>query len=58
MGQIEFFYTVVFQNLPSTKGQLISKCPFGVFKSTKKANEIFIKISAPTSKKRSIQEKK
>ena len=29
------FYTVVFQDLPSTKGQLILKCPFGVFISTK-----------------------
>ena len=30
----------------ATKGQLISKCPFGVFKSPKKKNEIFIRISA------------
>ena len=28
------------------KGQLISKCPFGVFKSTKKTNKIFVRISA------------
>ena len=30
------------------KGQLILKCPFGVFKSSKKTNEIFPKISALT----------
>ena len=27
------------------KGQLISKCPFGVFKLTKKTNKIFVRIS-------------
>ena len=27
--------------LPTDKGQLISKCPFGVFKSTKKSTKIF-----------------
>ena len=37
-----------------TKGQLISKCPF-VFKSAKKNNEIFVRISALASKKRSNQ---
>ena len=37
------------------KGQLISKCSFGVFKSTKKSNEIFVRISALASKKRSNQ---
>ena len=26
------------------KGQLISKCPFGVFKSPKKNNEISVRI--------------
>ena len=52
------FYTVVFQDLPSTKGQLISNCPFGAFKSTKKTNEIFVRISALASKKRSIQKNK
>ena len=33
----------------ATKGQLISKCPFCVFKSTKK-HEIFVRISALASK--------
>ena len=38
------------------KGQLISKCPFGVFKSSKKTNEFFSRISALlASKKRSNQ---
>ena len=37
------------------KGQLISKCPFGIFKSYKKNNEIFSRISALASKKRSNQ---
>ena len=36
----------------STKGQLISKCSFSVFKSTKKTNEIFVRMSALASKKR------
>ena len=36
------------------KGQLISKCPFGVFKSIQKTN-IFFRISALASKKRSNQ---
>ena len=40
------------------KGQLISKCPFGVFKSSKKTNEIFSRISALASKKRSNQKNK
>jgi hypothetical protein len=34
------------------KGQLISKCPFGVFKSTKKPTKLFVRISALASKKR------
>ena len=38
-----------------TKGQLISKCPFGVFKSPKKTNKKFVGISALASKKRSYQ---
>ena len=42
--------------LKSTKGQLILKGIFGVFKSTK-ANEIFVRISALSSKKRSNQKK-
>ena len=41
------------QNNTHTKGQLILKCPFGVFKSPKKTNEIFYRISALASKKRS-----
>ena len=40
------------------KGQLISKCPFGVFKSTKKRNVIFVRISVQASKKRSNQKNK
>ena len=38
-----------------TKGQLISKCPFGVFKSSKKTNEFFPRISALNYKKRPDQ---
>ena len=38
----------------SDKGQLISKCSFGVFKSPKEPNEIFVRISALAYKKRSI----
>ena len=37
------------------KGQLILKCPFGVFKSTKKTIKFFVRISALASKKRSNQ---
>ena len=37
------------------KGQSISKCPFGVKTSSKKTNEIFSRISAIASKKRSNQ---
>ena len=40
-----------------TKGQIISKCPFGVLKSPKKTNEIFSRISALASKKRSNQKR-
>ena len=40
-----------------TKGQLISKCPFGVFKSTKKTNKIFVRSSVLAPKKRSNQKK-
>ena len=44
-------------NIPSRekcvgKGQLISKCPIDVFKSTKKTIEIFARISALASEKR------
>jgi hypothetical protein len=35
------------------KGQLISKCPFGVFKSLKKPTNFFLRISALAFKKRS-----
>ena len=35
------------------KGQLISKCLFGVFKSSKRANKKVSRISALASKKRS-----
>ena len=38
------------------KGQLISKCPFGVFKSSKKPT-FFSRISALASKKRSNQKR-
>jgi hypothetical protein len=37
----------------NTKGQLISKGPLGVIVSTKKDNEIFLRISALASKKSS-----
>ena len=37
-------------NFGFTKGQLISKSPFGVFNSPKKNNKIFSRISALTSK--------
>jgi hypothetical protein len=37
------------------RGQLISKCPFGVFKSPKKPTKFFVRISALASKKRSNQ---
>ena len=39
-------------------GQLISKCPPGVFKSSKKNNELFLRMSALASKKRSNQKDK
>ena len=41
-----------------TKGQLISKYSFGVFKSSKKTNDIFSRISALASKNRSNQKNK
>ena len=41
----------------SAKGQLISKGHFGVFKSTKKTNEIFVRISALASKQWSNKRK-
>ena len=39
------------QKSSSIKGQLISKFSFGVFKSPKKTNEIFVRISALASKR-------
>ena len=42
----------------AAKGQLISKELFGVFKSTKKTNEIFVRIFALASKMRSDQKNK
>jgi hypothetical protein len=35
------FLTIVSLNHHQAKGQLISKCPFGVFKSIKKPTNIF-----------------
>ena len=49
---IELIETIMYLN---SKGQLISKCPFGVNKSTKKTNKNFVRISALASKKRSNQ---
>ena len=40
------------KNSKRIKGQLISKCPFGVMKSPQKTNEFFSRISALASKKR------
>ena len=40
----------------NAKGHLISKCPFGVFKSTKKPTK-FLRISAPGFNERSTQKK-
>ena len=37
----------------SGKGQLILKCPFGCLQIDQKTNEIFVRISALASKKRS-----
>ena len=44
--------------IQTDKGQLVSKCPFVVFKSTRKTNKSFVKISALASKKRSNQKNK
>ena len=41
--------------IQTDKGQLILKCPLVVCKSTKKTNEIFVRISALASKTRSNQ---
>ena len=45
-------------NFGSSKGQLISKSPFGVIILAKKTNEIFLRISALASKKRSDHKNK
>ena len=42
-----------YQKKPVAKGQLISKCSFGVFKLTKKQQRNFSRISALAFKKRS-----
>ena len=39
------------------KGQLISKCSFGVFKLTKETTKFFVKISSLASKERSNQKR-
>ena len=52
----QFYKNYISSTFP--KGQLISKSPFGVFKLTKKTNEIFVRISALASKKRSNQKNK
>ena len=44
--------TILIQESEHVKGQLISKCLFGVILWTKKTNEIFSRISALASKKR------
>ena len=48
-----FWFSLLTQ--PYLKGQLIWKCPFGVFKKT---NKIFVKISALAPKKKSNKKKK
>ena len=50
-------YMVLFVAVGS-KGQLISKCLFGAIVSTKKPTNIFLRISALASKKRSNQKNK
>ena len=40
------------------KGQLILKCPFGVFKSSKKLTKFFSRISGLASKEGSSQKNK
>ena len=46
--------TKIAKSMPA-KGQLISKCPFGVKTSSKKQQQMFSRISALASKKRSIK---
>ena len=45
------------QEFAHTKGQLISKCPSGVFKSPKKHNETFSRIPVLASKRDQIKKK-
>ena len=42
------FYRSDFLQNPYFKGQLISKFPFGVFKSPKKTNDFFFKDFCPS----------
>ena len=48
---VHYFVSICFPT--NFKGQLISKCPFGVFKSSKKKHKLFLRIFALASKKRS-----
>ena len=52
----DFFFQsrLIYLELTVFKGKLISKCPFGVFKSSKN-EEIFSRISALASNKKSNQ---
>ena len=56
-GWIEIWPLRSLSNL-SSKGQLISKCPFLSSKSDQKTNEIFVRFFALASKKRSNQKNK
>jgi hypothetical protein len=51
VGSVGKHYPVKIQYLDYNKGQLISKCPFGVFKSPKKTMIFFVRICALASKK-------
>ena len=44
-------------HISESKGQLILKCSFGVFKLTKKTNESFVRIFDLATKKKSNQKK-
>jgi hypothetical protein len=53
---LDDYIELLYEEVPAKiKGQSILKCPFGVFKSPKKTNGIFLRISALASKKRSNQ---
>ena len=43
------------QEFAHTKGQLILRCPFGVFKSPQKNNDFLSRISSLFSKKREVK---